>query len=124
MNDDVKKTLAECNKNAVSVEVVSAEKIAGQKLATDILKQAMVNLEKTGDLQLFEVEQIQSVLTNKLSPLVLLSGNMSFVYAYEIIKKLLGKMRKDLLKSQEGEGGEDNWEFPRVDFQSNSIENW
>lgn len=90
--------------------------IAGEAEAQRILKEISAVLDKKGDLQLFQLDMLLSLLKNQIAPLVVGAGAATIIFAYEAMKKLLENMKNSKMKAQqEYEQDQYSYGFPMSD---------
>lgn len=85
------------------------------------LRRITAMLEKHADLSAFQLDIILSILKDKIAPLVVGSGNIPVLFAYQAIKKLIENMKEQKLKAMEEPNSMQDsslYDFPILDQPS------
>ncbi len=75
--------------------------IAGEAEAQKILREIQAVLDKKGDLQIFHIDVLLTLLKTQMAPLVISAASVTLIFAYEAMKKILESMRDNLQKAQQ-----------------------
>jgi len=85
----------------------------GELMAVNMLKETLAKLEKTSDLELFQIDQLLQIIKTQFAPLVIMGANFKILLAYSALKKIIENMKKDKTKAQEKtDNNDERWGYP------------
>jgi len=106
VDDDEIEKMVTAEIESIMEQKISLQRPAFVKLTVEQstihgIRKIMAMLEKHADLSAFQLDIIISILKDKIAPLVVGSGNIPVLFAYQAIKKLLENIKEQKLRAME-----------------------